>query len=51
MKISPSRNGDITLLFTDVGKSGHSRECLMSQIGLLMLFAKIKFSPKIPDLQ
>ena len=50
-KINPSRNGEITLLFTDVGKSGHSFEFLTSQIPLLTLFAKIKFSQKFPDLQ
>ena len=42
MKIKQSRNGEITLLFTDVGKSCPSREFLMWQICLLTLFAKTK---------
>ena len=51
VKIKPSQNGEITLSFTDIGKSCPSREFLMAQICLLMLFAKIKFSRKFPDLQ
>ena len=37
-KIKPSRNGKITLSFTDIRISFTSREFLMSQICLLMLF-------------
>ena len=44
MKIRSSRNGEITLTFTDEGKSCHSRDFLTSQICLLTLFAKMKFS-------
>ena len=51
VKIKPSRNGGITLSFIDGGKSCLSREFSMSQICLLMLFAKIKFSRKFPNLQ
>ena len=51
VKIKSSRNGEITLSFTDLGKSYHSREFLTSQICLVTLFAKIKFSRKFPDLQ
>ena len=43
-KKTPSRNGKITLPFTDVGKSSFSPELFMSKIRLLTLFAKIKFS-------
>ena len=43
MKIKSSRNGEITLSFTDVGKSCPSHDVLLPQICLLMLFAKIKF--------
>ena len=43
-KIKSSRNGKITLSFTDAGKSCPSCEFLMWQICLLTLFAKIKFS-------
>ena len=50
-KIKFSRNAEITLLFTDIGKSCPSGEFLVSQICLLTLFAKIKFSQKFPDLQ
>ena len=44
--IKSSRNGEITLSFTDVGtcKLCPSRGFLVSQICLLTLFAKIKFS-------
>ena len=51
MKIKSLRNGEITLLFTDIGESCPSRKFLTSQICLLMLFAKINFSRKFPDLQ
>ena len=51
LKIKSSRNGEITLSFTDIGKSCPSRKFFMSQIGLLTLFAKIKFSQKFPNLQ
>ena len=44
------RNGEITLLFTYIGKSCHSQEFLTSQICILMLLAKIKFSRKFSDL-
>ena len=39
-----SKNGEITLSFTDIVKSCPSSEFLASQICYLMLFAKIKFS-------
>ena len=51
VKIKASRNGEITLSFTDICKSCLSREFLMSQICLLTLFTKIKFSRKFPNLQ
>ena len=51
VKIKPSPNCNITLSFTDVGKSCHSRKFLTSQICLLTLFAKIKFLTKFPNLQ
>ena len=51
VKIGPSRNNEIPLSFTDVGKSCHSREFSKSQICLLTLFAKIKFSRNFPNLQ
>ena len=44
-------NGEITLSFTDKVKSCPSRDFLASQICLLALFVKIKFSRKFPDLQ
>ena len=47
MKIKSLRNGEIT----DMGKSCPSREYLKSQICLLTLFAKIKLSRNVPDLQ
>ena len=40
-KIKPSRNDEITLPFTEIGKSCPSSEFLTSQICLLMLFAII----------
>ena len=49
LKTKSSRNGVITLSFTDIGKSCPSREFLASQICLLMLFANIKFSRKFQD--
>ena len=51
VRIKSSQNGEITLSFTDMCKSCPSREFLASQICLLMLFAKIKFSRKFPNLQ
>ena len=51
MKIKSSQNGEIILSFTDIGKSCHSREFETSQICLLTLLAKIKFSRKFPYLQ
>ena len=47
VKIESSRNGEITLSFTDAGKSCHSGEFLVSQIRLLALFAKIRILAKI----
>ena len=46
-----SRNGKITLSFIDIGKSCLSRELFVSLIYLSMLFAKIKFPRKFPNLQ
>ena len=51
MNIKPSGNGKITLSFIDIGKSCLNREFLSSLICLLILFAKIKFSRKFPNLQ
>ena len=51
VKIKSSRNAAITLSFTNMRKSWPSREFLASQICLLTLFAKIKFSRRFPDLQ
>ena len=51
LKTKSSRNGENTLSFTDIGKSCHSHNFFMSQIGLLTLFAKIKFARKFPNLQ
>ena len=42
MKIKPLQNEEITVMFTDVGKSCSSCEFLTWQMRLLMLFAKIK---------
>ena len=52
VKIKPPRNCIITLLFTDihVGKSDPCPRILTSQIRLLTLFAKIKYSLNLPDL-
>ena len=44
VKIISSPNGKTTLSFTATDKSCPSRKYLTSQICLLMLFAKIKFS-------
>ena len=46
-----SRNGEINLLFTDVGQSRTSYVCLTSQICNLTLFAKIKFSRKFLNVE
>ena len=46
MKIKPSRNGEITLSFIDIGKSCLNREFFTSLMCLLML----KFSRKFPNL-
>ena len=46
-----SQIGEITMSYTDIGKSYPSRELLTSQICLLTLFVKIKFSIKVPNLQ
>ena len=51
VKIKPSRNGKIALLFIDIGKSCISHEFFTSLICLLMLFAKIKLSQKFLNLQ
>ena len=50
MKTKSTRNGEITLSFTDIGKSCPGRKFLTSQICLLSLFVKIKFSRKISGL-
>ena len=50
MKIKSSRNGEIIMSFTDIGKSYPIREFKTSQICLFTLFAKIQFSRKFPDL-
>ena len=41
VKIKSSRIGEITLSFTDIGKSRPCHEFLMSKICVLTLFAKI----------
>ena len=51
VKINPSRIGEFTLFFTGIGKSHPCREFLTSQICVLTLFVKIKFSRKFPNLQ
>ena len=51
VKIKPSRIGDIFLSFTDIGKSCPVRDFFTSQMCLLTLYAKIKFSRKFPNLQ
>ena len=45
-KIKYSRNGEINMLITDIGKSCPICKFLTLQICLLMLFPKIKFSRK-----
>ena len=45
------QNGEITPLFTDIGKSCLIHDILTSQICLLMLFWKIKCSLKFLNLQ
>ena len=50
VKIESSRYDKITLSYTNIGKSIHSREFLMLHIHLLTLFGKIKFSGKFPNL-
>ena len=47
----PSRNGDITLSFTDICKSCPCHKILTWQICLLTLFAKINILRKFPNLQ
>ena len=51
MKIKPLQNGKITLLFIDIGTSCLSRKFFTSLICLLILFTKIKFSRKFPNLR
>ena len=51
VKIKSTRTGEITLSFSDTGTSSPCHEFLMSQICVLWLFAKIKFSPKFQNLQ
>ena len=51
VKIKPLQNDEISLSFTDAGKSGPSCEILKSQICILMLLEKINFLRKFPDLQ
>ena len=51
LKIKPLRNGKITLSFIDIGKSCLSCDFFTSLICLLMLFTKIKFPRKFPNLQ
>ena len=53
VKIKPSQIDDITLSFTDIGtcKSCPVRDFITSQMCLLALFAKIKFSRKFANLQ
>ena len=53
VKIKSSRNDEINLSFIDIGKSCPSCEFLTSQICDVFqtLFAKIKFSQKITNLQ
>ena len=50
-KIKSSRIGEITLSFTDMGKSHPCIEFLTSQIRVLMLFTKITLSRKFSNLQ
>ena len=47
VKINSALNTEITLSFTDLGKSCPSREFLISQICMLTLFAKNKILARI----
>ena len=51
VKMKSSRNGKITLPFTNIGKSCPSHKFLSSQICLKSISAKIKLSQTFPDLQ
>ena len=51
VKLKSSRNAKLSQSFTNIGKSCPIREFLASQIILLTLFKKTKFSQKFPDLQ
>ena len=51
VKILPSENGKIAQSFTDVRISCPNSEFLMSQICLITVILKLKFSRKFPDLQ
>ena len=51
VKIKPSRNDKLTLSFINIGKFCLKRDFFTSLMCLLMLFAKIKFSRKFPNLQ
>ena len=51
VKIKPSRIGDITLSFTDIGKSCPVRDFLRRKCVFSTLLAKMKFSRKFPNLQ
>ena len=51
VKIKPLRSGKITLSFIHIGKPYLNGEFFTSLICLLMLFAKIKFLRKFPNLQ
>ena len=51
VKMKSSQIGEITLLFTDTGKSCPCREFSMWQICVLRLFAKIKVSRQFQNLQ
>ena len=51
VKIKSSQNGEVTLLFTDIGKSCLSREFLMSLICFFNANRKNKILAKIFNLQ
>ena len=51
VKITSSRNGQITLLFTDISKSCPKSQFFTSQICHSTFFVKIKFSGKFPNFQ
>ena len=51
VKIKCSQNGQIILSFSDIGKSCPICSFSISQIRLLILYAKIKFSQKKSNLQ